>query len=155
MEGGDISNKLASAVVIDIEGLIYNIEGGKVTSILEKMKGWLSGTKYLDRLQREVDRYKLVDDNIIGLLEFLIFNYGLYVILYLNRPNEYYYYVDKLLDDDFIPYSRLLVGGKTKLERVLKREHIKWYFYTKKENGSTFSKQKERQVENWTDVGII
>lgn len=141
MERGDISNKPAPAIVIDIDNII--VEAPKIT-ISEKFG------KRFDMSKMEVDFYK-VNDKIYPLLERLFYR-DISIYLFAHRPSWYKEALEEKLED--LLFTRLYVGGIAKREALLRRQNVHWYYYNLPEHGSILSKEKERRVEKWNQISL-
>lgn len=138
MEGGDISNKPAPAIVIDIDGIIIDVPRFR-------FRGF---GKHFNPAKLEVDLYT-VNDKVYPLLE-NIFYQDIAIYLFAHRPDRY----KKALEDklgDFI-YTRLFVGGIREREALLKRRNVHRYYYHLPEHASFLSKSKEKRVEKWNEI---
>ena len=144
MEKGELSNKMAPAIVIDIDELIIEIpEDKSITDRVNMVANKLGETLSIERLSRmEVNSYR-VKRGVYDILESLFYQ-DIMIYLFAHRPDSYRDGLERLLSD--LPYTRLYVGDKRDREEILGRRHIKYYYYKVPEHSSTDNKKKEVKV---------
>jgi len=135
---GDIDNRPAPAIVVDIDEIIIKPLSEKLWRRVQK------GVKL------PLSSYQL-NSSIYPFLEHLLY-LGIDVYLFAHRNKAEYENLERLFQG--LVYSRLYVGGKKEREALLSRRNVHTYYYIKPEHASTLNKSKERRLTTWHQIGL-
>ena len=146
MRKGDISNKTAPAIAIDIDDLV--VETPKPQE--EKgVWGWIKDklTESESVAKIEVKRYEVTD---IYLYLADLFRKDITVYLLAHRTESYREPLENLLEG--VPYNKLYIVDRVRREQILRRDNVKYYFYSRDEHASFMSGDINRKVESWKEI---
>lgn len=131
VEKGDISNELAPALAIDVDGLIIFTE--------KKFFGLSKSIK--------------LNHNAIMVCEHHFKNGRMIYLLAHRKHESEVRQIEQILDDADFPYTRLYhVPDDNTRESILGRSHVHMYFYLDKLHGATHNKRKEKRIFNITET---
>ena len=141
MKGGDISNTVAPAIMIDIEDLIVEFPQNLGTK-----------KKILPKKVFSSDRFgfKIIDEAVLNLEKFYL-DEDINVYLFAHLDPKFEDTIFSLLED--IPCNKIYVGNSTKREMVLRFQNIHWYYYKKEKNApKIINRSKGVWVRDYTEI---